>query len=220
MVSFETSSTAKSNCPGATTAFGDVHFPGGQCRRESVCFTGIPNIGAPVLTTTINPCTGAATITVNNCDPTSSITYTYSWGGNSYPKSGSDKCSYSAVFPSGDTVVTVASSAGGCSGGSTTTTISVPTPISLSLGAFQKTDCAGNGYITATPAGGSGSYTLFEWRVDTNPFTSGNPTFYITPMLDGQCHTITARVTDSNGCTANAAQPVLINQCVVTTSPC
>lgn len=56
VVSFETSATK--TCPNSATEWGQDRFPGGQCRREKVCFTGLPAAPPKIKDISVDDCSG------------------------------------------------------------------------------------------------------------------------------------------------------------------
>ena len=93
---------------------------------------------------------------------------------------------------------------------SNTVTVSVIYPdLSISISPVSAIMNSGQSQtFTATASGGSGSYTSYQWYVDSTP-QSGitTSTFTYTPGSTTGIHTITATVTDSSGTTSALSNP-------------
>src|SRR5207245_1916948 len=114
----------------------------------------------------------------------------------------------------GDHGITVtATDSAKCSGPSSPAVpVHVNQPVAVSAAA-GKPDCAGKVTLTATPSGGTGSYT-FQWLDGTTPIGTGNP---LTVTLAPGDHSITVTATDSAKCSGPPSSvPVPVNQRVAT----
>jgi hypothetical protein len=116
----------------------------------------------------------------------------------------------------GDHTITVTAtdnSTPGCSHTSDPFIVHVNQPVSASAAAGTP-DCSGQVTLTATPGGGTGTFSSYQWFDGGTPLATGvSPTVTLTP---GD-HSIKVTVTDSAACTGtSAAIPVHINQPVST----
>jgi hypothetical protein len=181
----------------------------------------------PSFTPTVSgpDCSGVATV----CASVSGAnTYVFSNGGTTTVNTTGTACVTQTITPTNATqtrtVVVSASNGAGCSS-TATATVTVNPQLTLSLTATAPTSCvalsASNVIITATPGGGSGTFTsvVFTSNGTTVTDTTEPFTFTYPANADAVCHTVTALVTDSQGCTATAT-PITISQCVSTTTGC
>lgn len=106
----------------------------------------------------------------------------------------------------------------GCKTYATPITLTSNPSLSMTLGSFVASGCGASGTFTAAAIGGAvGSTKTYSFKVDNGAaVTSTTGVFNYPGNTDGTCHTVSASVVDSNGCTAG---PVTrkITQCVTTT---
>jgi hypothetical protein len=117
----------------------------------------------------------------------------------------------------GDHYITVkATDSASCVATSAGFTVHVNQPVSVSGALTGGPDCTGKVTLTATPSGGTGTYSSFQW-FDGSTSLGTTTTGSLTTTLAPGDHSITVTVTDSAGCTGtSAAVPVHVNQPVST----
>ena len=115
-------------------------------------------------------------------------------------------------------MVTVTDNAG-CTGVGSTA-VQVVTPPTISAVSNTPVCVGGNITLNATPAGGSGVYTGFQWSGPNN-FTASveDPVNFPATMAASGIYTVT--VTDNTGCTATTTFPaVAVGRRLPVTPPC
>jgi gliding motility-associated-like protein len=169
-----------------------------------------PPLLVPNPTSTDVTCFGLCNGTATAAPVGGTLPYTYLWTGSvPGPYTGQGTPNLTNLCP-GNYCVNI-TDANGCD---TLQCVTITQPPILSVGLVKtNVTCNGacNGTITATPAGGSGSYT-FVWTGTTpGPYT-GQGTASLSALCPG---TYTVTVTDANGCTitqsTSITQPNILN---------
>lgn len=172
----------------------------------TVTITGNPTITATVVGAT---CLGS-NITLTSTPAGGSNTYsTFVWSG---PNMFSANVEDPAPFPAspaatGTYTVTVTDNANCSATASTTLTANgVPT---ITAGSNTPVCQGTNLLLNSTPAGGSGTYSLFQWSGPDNYVASiQTPSGFSTTLNSAGIYQV--KVTDSNGCTGTATTTVVI----------
>jgi hypothetical protein len=199
----------------------------GCAKSDSVTLT-TSAVDTPLLSAGAADCEGDVTLTVTNCDP--ALTYTYtevdctSGATIGTLGSGVGLCSLSVNFPPGSSaadhcvVVTASNGSAACDATSEPVTIHINAVVAVDLAVTGQGNCDGVLTFTATATGGTGSYT-YTFSVDGVQAQSGaSNTFSYGPVLDGACHTVSVAVQDSAGCpAAPATDSIAVSQCAETT---
>ncbi|MEO6760084.1 MAG: hypothetical protein ABIO24_11575, partial [Saprospiraceae bacterium] len=166
----------------------------------------------PTLTAGSNTpvCIGSSLVLTSTPTGGSGAYASFQWAGpNSFTAAVQNPAGFPAsLAAAGNYLVTVTDNAG-CSATATTAVVvsGAPSVVASLLGPV----CTG-GQVTlgSTPAGGSGTYTNFQWS-GPNGYTAtvqNPPAFPVTPAVTG---TYSVTVTDQSGCTATSSVAVVIH---------
>jgi len=181
------------------------------CSRTATAVVTSSPVAAPTLSRTGPDCAGNTTITVTNCDP--NLTYTFTEGGTTLGSG----CSLTHQFAPGSHTVTVTASNGNTAcNKSTDETFTVNESVSTSINCGSTPDCTGHLTFTASATGGTGTYT-FAWTIDGTPVPGNTSnTLAYTPNVDCNPHVVAVTATDSASCSGNTATRT-VTQVVTTT---
>jgi hypothetical protein len=209
------------------------------CFRETTLEVCVSTIAKPTLTKGTTDCSGVTTFTVAPCPPASGVTYTLQTApydataaacGTFSDASGatydSTTCKFTVTLTQGQsTCVRVKASNGTVACDQFSDAVTVAVPAALSIAAPVKSDNLCTGIVTFNPGavtGGTGPFT-YEFKLDSGLFAAGATYVYhptiVSGGLDTSCHSLVARVTDANGCTATSPATTC-SQCVSTTTGC
>jgi hypothetical protein len=216
----------------ATTTFtGTVTDNEGCAKSASVTLTTTP-VAAPQLSGALNAgCTGAATFTVANCDPT--ITYTYqevnctTGAPIGSSQGGLGVCSATFTFAPGAADAThcvrvTASNGSSACDQTAQASVVIPATVTATLAIQGAPDCTGVVTLLATAGGGVAPHTFqFNGATGTVSGSGTTRTIILQPVLTQPptCRSVTVTVTDARGCAATSSA-VSYSQCVTTTTPC
>jgi hypothetical protein len=227
VVAFQTAQNSQDTaCSGPLT-----RFPGGQCRRQTICITGFGiDVFCANSDCTSSGSTGPCTVA---CGGTLRIfaqatgasagatggTYTYklfagpdTTGTLIDTKSGATACfSVANPDPNVGTYTVAAYDSLGCFRAK-----SINVSVTQITGGIthDTPGCNGQVVFSATPTGSGCTYV---WKVDGTTQSETGANFTYSPTVDGANHTVSVQAT-CGGCTAPAvSQPV--NSCVTTTFP-
>lgn len=218
-----TNGTATASTSGGSPAYTYAWQPGGQTTSVA---TGLAGGNYTITVTDINGCTGTRTVTVNSTSsptitatPTQPAGCTFAVGSASAtPTGGTPNFTY-AWTPSGQTSANatglgagthtvIITDQNGCKD-TTTVSITVSTPPSVSATATQQTGCLVSiGSASATPTGGTPGYS-YSW------LPGGQTTQTATGLGAG---TYSVILTDANGCKDTAATTITTSNGPSTTS--
>ncbi|HMX39189.1 MAG TPA: hypothetical protein PKD78_02635, partial [Saprospiraceae bacterium] len=145
---------------------------------------------------------GASPYSLTYTDGSSSTTV------NNYTSGANISVSPSATSTYTLTLVTDAS---GCAANiGTSATVTVNSNPSVTAGNNSPLCVGSDINLTATPAGGSGTYSMYAW-VGPNAFSSSDQNPVISPSVSLAAGTYTVTVTDNNGCTGVNSTPVSLD---------
>jgi len=192
-----------------------VKATNGACSTTSSGFSVDVNqpIAVSGSVTTAADCAGNVTLTATASGGAGGFTYQWSEGNTSL---GTGNPLTIKLTPGNHSVTVKATDSANCTLTSDPFTVHVNQPVSATAAAGTP-DCAGKVTLTATPSGGTGTYSSYQWFDGGTPLATGaSPLVTLTP---GD-HSITVMVTDNNtpaGCSGTStAIPVHINQPVST----
>jgi hypothetical protein len=175
-----------------------------------------PEVGTLALTPSGPDCSGAVTLSAS---ATGASTLSFLEGATTLTST-ANPGSFSGTLSAGThTIVVVArdGQTGVTCSSTAAATFTINPALAISISATAPTGCTSlsgsNVPFSATPSGGSGTYTI-GWTVDGSSAGSGTA-FTYTANPDALTHTVGASVTDGF-CTATAT-PMTVSQCVSTT---
>ena len=230
VVAFQTAQNSQDTaCTGPLT-----RFPGGQCRRKTICVTGF---GVTLECATANCASTGSTNCTVNCGGTlymkavatgasaggtaGTYTYTLFRDGTQVgsPITGATAC-FSVASPQAGSYTVTAADNLGCSRTSTAVAVSVAS-ITAGITARASSGCADAGKVTFDASTNPAGTCTFRWFVDSEgggtPDGTGS-SFTYDPVafghLDGATHFVKC-IADCGGCTASAKKNV--SSCVTTT---
>ncbi len=200
--------------PTTTTTYSATVIDANGCSGTSNSFQVIVDEVAATLSGTSPICLGSS----------STLTLTLT-GASPYDVTWSDGVTQTAVTSPVTRVVSPTTTttysatvidANGCSGTSNSFQVIVNNNPTVSITPNPASVCVGSNItLTATPLGGSGTYTNYAWALNGSSVGTNSPTLQISNATLSDAGTYQVTVTDSNGCQAIATTTVSVGEVIV-----